>query len=210
MLGSLKSMIWNDDPNEVKPAAPAAQAPQASSAGLASSTNPQMLAAIRTAVYERNTAYTQLKNAAESLADVIPDPTMRLKAAQKTAGAGRTAQQIVDAVDVHLQQVDAEELRFKTTLDKKINDTAHSLTAAVKLAEDSIASANAGIAAAEQQIANLRAVIAEQSSKASAATTELNSRTAELQQADAQFKAAADEVRIELRAAKSTILSTLS
>lgn len=59
-----------------------------------------------TETLSRNTAFTSLMTTADKLVNVIADPVQRLKAAQSVSGDGRSAQQVADAVNIHLSDLD--------------------------------------------------------------------------------------------------------
>lgn len=216
MFESLKGLIYKDV--EPTPAQPTAQAGvqamtqvggQAHGVISVSTVNQDMVQMIKKGTFGRNTAFTQLLQASESLADVIPDPVMRLKAAHKTAGGGRTGRQIADAVDVHLQDVDGEEMRFKAALDQHGKAEIGLLKNQAGQARGSIESAQAAIQQAQLTIAQLSAQIIEQTSVASQAEASVIQTNAELEQKLQQFKVAAQAVRDELNGSKTAILSTL-
>jgi len=221
ILSSIKGMIVEED--GVKPAeAPAQQgAPQAAPAksvpsvgtgmtfSAAPALNQGMVDAIRKQTFGRNTALTALIGAADQLTDIIPDPVMRLKAAQKTAGAGRGAKEFADAVAIHLSDVDAAEMQFGQALEGKIKAEVGGLQNQANAAESQVSSMNNEIQNLQQRIAQLQQNIAEQSTKVVELRTQAATKEAELRQADVEFKAAAAHVRNELNGHKATILSTL-
>ncbi len=157
-----KGMIYDDVAEVPAAAAPAAGIQAMTQLGgqaagvIHTSLNADMVAAIKKTTFGRNTAFTQLLAASEALADVIPDQVMRLKAAHKTAGAGRTGKQIADAVDVHLQDVDGEVLRFKALIDQRTAADVGSLQAQLDQSAAEIATANAAIVAAQKRIADMQ------------------------------------------------------
>lgn len=220
-LDKAKGMLYDEDPNAVKSAAPTAAVglgslTQPSQPGtpmtsmpMAAGVNPDMVAMIKKVTFGRNTAFTQLLQASEALADVIPDQVMRLKAAHKTAGAGRTGKQIADAVDVHLQDVDGEEMRFAAAVKQKADTEIAGVESQATLATQQIQNAQLEIQQAQQRIADLTANIGQYSQTAATAQATVAAKRAELDQATAQFKIAANSVRNELNASKSAILSTL-
>lgn len=213
-LNKLKDAVYEAPPEAAQTAAPttasvgtvAAPAPSILGAPVV---NADMVAAIRKAVFGRNTAFTQLLTASEALADVIPDPTMRLKAAHKTGGAGRTGKQIADAVDVHLQDVDGEELRFKNMIDSKAQTEVGTIDAQVQTATAQAQQAAQEIEQLTQRASALQKMIGELNTKATELSAQSVAKRAELEAAQAQFKLAANAVRIELNGSKSAILSTL-
>jgi len=225
LLSGLKNSLFESDGSQ-----PAAEAPQGApqqqqapaqtprpattvgsgmSFSAPTAVNQEMVAAIRKQTMGRNTALTALMNAADQLADVIPDPTMRLKAAQKTAGAGRAAKEFADAVTIHLADVDAAEMSFGQALEGKIKSEVGGLKAQAGQAEAAVNAANNEIQSLQQRIATLQQQTIEQTTALHNFNAQAASKEAELRQAEVEFKAAAAHVRNELNGHKATILSTL-
>lgn len=212
----LSKMLYEEDP-----AAPKGAVPSASTAGIgvqsmsqpaalpSAGLNTAMVEAIKKVTFGRNTAFTQLLQTSEALADVIPDQVMRLKAAHKTAGAGRTGKQIAEAVDVHLQDVDGEVMRFKAAIEQKSASEVSSLQTQQTMAQQQIERAHAEIKAAQDRIASLSASITELTTTATQLGATIAQKQAELVQAESEFALAAQAVRDELNSSKSAILSTL-
>ena len=218
-LSKLKNSMYDDVPAPVAAPAPTnassisstGSAPMSMPAGTIGtpSVNADMVAAIRKSVFGRNTAFTQLLTASDALADVIPDPVMRLKAAHKTGGAGRTGKQIADAVDVHIQDVDGEELRFKTMIDTKMGNEVGALERQSQAATTQAQQFGSEIEQLQARIASLQRDIGELNLKASGLLHDASTKRSELDGAQAEFKVAAQAVRTELNGSKSAILSTL-
>lgn len=171
--------------------------------------NQVMVDTIRKETFSRNTALTALMTASDALADIIPDPTMRLKAAQKTAGGGRSGKDIADAVAIHLNDVDSAELRFGQALSTKIQTEVGGLTQQATAAEQAINSMQHEIQTLTQKLQQLQTTINEQTQNVTSLRSQAQTKEAELRQAETEFKAAAQAVRNELNGHKSTILSTL-
>jgi chromosome segregation ATPase len=212
-LNKIKGMMVEDD-NPAPPQARATQPAQAPGAPVpmfqqGPVLNAAMVDAIRKATFTRNTALTALLTASDSLKDIIPDPVMRLKAAQKTAGAGRSAKEISEAVSIHLNDVDAEELRFGQVLNSKIQNEVGGLNQQATAADQQIVSMNAEIQTLTQRVATLQQTIGERTGELTALRSQSQAREAELRQSETEFKAAANAVRAELNGHKNTILSTL-
>jgi hypothetical protein len=174
-----------------------------------STLNQAMVDAIRKATFGRNTALTALITASDALADIIPDPTMRLKAAQKTAGAGRGAREIADAVAIHLNDVDGEEMRFGQALNVKIQTEVGGLNRSADACEAAITQANNEIQTITARLQTLQQSINDQTVKLNDFRAQAQTKEHELRQAETEFKAAAQAVRAELNGHKATILSTL-
>ena len=211
-----------DQPKPQAEQAPAPQgAPQAvpTAAGAASkpivsyhptpSVNEDMVSAIRKQTFNRSTALTALITASDALAEIIPDPVMRLKAAQKTAGHGRGPKEFSDAVQIHLSDVDAAEMQFAQAIDAKVKQEVGGLRAQAASTESQIASANTEIQNIQQRIAHLQQTIIEQTTNLGNLNSQAAAKETELRQAEVEFKAAAAHVRNELNGHKATILSTL-
>lgn len=217
MLGN----VWNAVKGAmVEDDAPAAQAPQGNAtaqpakAGSMSfqpttAVNAEMVATIRKQTFSRNTALTALITASDALADIIPDPAMRLRAAQKTAGAGRGAKELAEAVQIHLNDVDSAEMQFGQALEGKIKAEVGGLNMQASGAEQQINSANTEIQNLNTRIQQLQQNIGEQTTNLANLRAQASTKEAELRQKELEFKAAAAAVRNELNGHKATILSTL-
>jgi hypothetical protein len=219
MWNSLKSLVLTDEALAAEKVATSAAvattklaAPSPTGAQPVSPTavSPEFVAAIRKVVFSRNTALTQILGAAEKLVDIIPDPTTRLKAAFKMAADGRTVQQIAAAVDIHVADVESEEARFKQAIDKKIAEEVGGQERRAAAATSGIQANNTQIEQLQNRIAELGAQINTFQQDYAQATSEAASKRAEIEQAQFQFKAAAELVRGELQSQKSAILSALS
>ncbi len=212
LLDTLKNLVIEDDARTVAPVA-AGQSQPATVAGqphvLRPALNQAMVDAIRKQTFGRNTALTALTAASDALADIIPDQTMRLKAAQKTAGAGRAAKEFVDAVQIHLNDVDAAERDFAAAVQKKIGVECGGLGRQADQAETVIAAKQAELQGIQARIGQLQAEIGEQTSCVGQLRQQAATKEADLRQSEVEFKAAACAVRDELNSQKQTILSTL-
>lgn len=218
-------MSWTEALNKAiwkQPESPQEQATANKSMGVASMTSPggqasssipsvnaDMVAAIKKVTFGRNTAFTQLLTTAEALADVIPDQVMRLKAAHKTAGAGRTGRQIAEAVDVHLADVDAEERKFAQMIAGKLSTEVGAIEHQAAAAQQTVDHGMAEIQQLTRRIAELQANISQAQGIVQASTLQVSQKRAELEAATNEFKLAANAVRNELSNSKSAIVSTL-
>lgn len=211
MFDKLKSMIYEDPaaPPTAKPTLPAVGGNAITPAAF-QSVSPEFVSAIRKVVMSRNTALTQLVGAAEKLVDIIPDPTTRLKAAFKMAADGRTVQQVAAAVDIHLADVESEERRFAAAIEQKVKAEVGALDQQVVAATTLVQMAQEQITAAQTRIAELTERIAQAQTQGAEAQAAANTKRVEIEQAQHQFKAAAESVRAELNNQKSAILSALT
>lgn len=210
MFSALKGMIFEEDPNAVKAAPPKAAPATLPTAAPSTQVSNEFVSAIRKVVLARNTALTQLLAAADKLTTIIPDANVRFKAAFATAGDGRSVKQIAEAVDIHISDVDGEELRFKAAIDQKAAIEVGALEQRAQMAASAIVSAQNALAQAQQRIAELTEQITRQQTEQAAALSEASVKRSEIEQVAMQFKMAAEHVRHELQSNKSTILSALS
>lgn len=172
--------------------------------------NPEFVAAIKKAVFGRNTALTQLMASADKMASIIPDAGTRLKAAFATMADGRTVKQVIDAVEVHLADVDGQEMQFKNALDAKTQSQCGTLDGQASTLANQIQQSQAEIETAQQRISALTASIGQLSQQHAEVLHAAATRRQELDQAALQFKQAAQAVRNELNGHKATIVSALS
>ena len=174
-----------------------------------SSVNKDMVEMIRKQTFSRNTALTALIQASDTLADIITDPVIRLKAAQKTAGGGRGAKEFADAVQIHLNDVDGAELQFEQALEGKVKTEVGGLQAQAAAADAQVNNLTAEIQNLTQRIQSAQQQIADASQKRNELQAQASTKEAELRQAEQEFRVAAETVRNELLGHKATILSTL-
>lgn len=190
-------------PTVTNAGSPAGVAAAMSTMAGTSGVNPEFIAAIRKAVFGKTTALTSLIEAADKLQSIIPDPTTRFKAAYATAGSGRTVQQIAAAADIHLADVEGEELRFKAAVDAKLGTEIQRLEGEATNAAQQITNLQRVLEETQQRIIQLT----QQQAEAAATAAQ---KKIELQTTSEQFKAAALTVRNEIQALRQTILTSLS
>ena len=211
MWDKFKSAIFEEDPQA--PANPKAGTPTVTvtsgniAAGQAipmgSTVNPEFVAAIKKAVFGKATALTSLVEAAEKLATIIPDQATRFKAAYATAGNGRTVQQIAAAADIHLADIEGEELRFKAAVDQRLGMEIQQLETSASSAASQIKSLQEQIASAQQRVIELT----QQQGEAAAGASQ---KRMEQQLVSDQFKAAAQLVRNEIATLRQAVVHSLS
>lgn len=221
MWDKLKNAMFEQDPGAAKPATPApamtaatlatlAAGPSMAAPLLSPGVNPEFVAAIRKAVMGRNTALTQLMATADKMTNIIADPQLRLKAAYAAAGDGRSVKQIIEAVDVHLSDVDGEELRFKSAMDGKAHAELTPLEQQAVQLGSQIKSAQEQIAAFQARVIELTNNIGTMTQQQAETNTTIANKRHELGVMAEGFKAAASAVRAELQGNKVTISSALS
>jgi hypothetical protein len=218
MFSSIKNALFESD-DKAKPVAPqvavqpvnpfrpaggpAAPIPQA-----VPQLNQAMVDAIRKGTFGRNTALTTLITASEQLADIIPDPVTRLKAAHRTAG-GRDSNQIVEAVNIHLNDINAEEARFKQALEQKSKTELGELHRTKSMNEGVITNKTQAIERLQAELQASHQALQEAQVKVGEIDNLINEKQHELANAENEFKIAANAVRAELEGHRNSILSTL-
>jgi chromosome segregation ATPase len=215
-MNALKGAIWEQDPNatpQAQPQAPVAQStsrPVGSTAPMVSSVNDEMVQAIKRNTLSRKTPYTALLEAADKLANVIPDPNMRLKAAYAMVGEQRTVEAIMKALDIHISDVDGEKMRFGQATDQRRKTELGSLTTQLTQLNTSTEQMQTEITNLHARIQQLNTTINDNTVKANELAAQVNSRGAEYDATVAQFENAAQLVRGELEQQRIAISSTLS
>ena len=140
-----------------------------------------MLEALQKTINSRKTAYTALLEAASKLTNVIPNETQRIQAAfAMISGDGRTLNNVIQSLDVHIADLESERMRFKATSDKQVSERCGAKTLSATALRESIKASQAEIDQLTQRIGTLTAQIHENDLKA----------------ADLERQAAADESEI--------------
>jgi predicted nucleic acid-binding Zn-ribbon protein len=211
IVNAFKNAIWESEEPTQQTQQPAPTVkPVSGGTSVGTGVNAEMVQAIKTNTLNRKTPYTALLEAAEKLASVIPDQVTRLKAAYAMVGEQRTVGAILQAIDVHISDVDGERLRFNQASDQRRKTELSSLTAASQQLAEANKSMNGEIAAMQERIRALTDSIITNEGKVSELTAQLNSRTLEFDLAVQQFDAATNTVRAELEQQRAAISSTLT
>lgn len=171
--------------------------------------NQEFVDIIRKKTFSRNTALTALISASDALTDIIPDPIMRLKAAHKTAGAGRPQKEFVDAVNIHMNDVNNEAANFERSLSKKKDEVVGALRRQANDLEATSQTKQQQIVQLEKQIATLREQLGNDVERVAQLRAEADANEVTFSHDAQEFEMAAAHVRSELEGHKNTILSTL-
>ena len=134
----------------------------------------------------------------EQLRDVIPDDTMRFKAALKTSKA--TSDQLAAAVDQLLQTMQNAATEFAKSFESNRGSLVGQIQASIKATEELIVSREQQRKAIDEEIASLR-------TKLQTDTERMHSEDARLETIKSGFGAALAQVTDRLNAQKSHILS---
>lgn len=171
--------------------------------------DPDMLAALSTAIMARKTPYTALLDSAKKLEKVIPDETMRIKAAFATLG-DRTPPDVIQAIDVHLADLEGERLRFKQTSEKNLKSVAGAARSTAKSKEDQIASNAERIQRIRDEAAQLEQANATLTNDARTLSVQADQAESEVKAVEGRFNATVDYLKSDLIGKKSGLGSLLS
>lgn len=216
MWNAIKGAIFTDEPGAPSPApqgqvtVTASNIKPAVAATISPGVNAEFVAAIRKGVFAKNTALTQLITAADALEKIIPDQITRFRAAFATAGTGRTPQQIISAVDIHLADVDGEVARFKVALDQQLGAEIQQAALAAQSSDSIIANGQAELERIQQRITEVQQQMAAANQRRGEQLALKSQKEAELQHTESAFALAANAVRAELTNIKSTVSTALS
>lgn len=217
MFNSLKSMIFTEDPNQppaAKPVARPATTEQVASAGQVFQHQPindKFVEALRKTVKGRQTAFTSLLDSAETLKAYIPDETTRFRAAfDQIKGQGRTARDIAAAIEVHVQDLAAQQLQFDNALDKERVNTVGSLENELTRLGPANDAAQQQIQSMAQQMAALNETINKNNMRLNELQGLIGAENNRIISSKSQFDVALNVVQTELNGQKSIILSALA
>jgi DNA anti-recombination protein RmuC len=169
-----------------------------------------MLATLNKVISQRKTPYTALLEVAQKLEKTVPDEFMRIKAAFAIVSAdGRSAENVIQAIDVHISDIDSEHMRFKNTTDQQIlqksqtlRERAKSLTEANDQAAKRCEELHKQLHQLDQQTANNNNEIFELTKNATAVENEIKI-------VYEKFKLASDHIKASLNDKKYSLTNTL-
>lgn len=216
MWSSLKNALFESDPNAVQTAQPTAK-PVAAVPNTGATpgvvvvpTGNEFVAALRNAIKARASAFTNLLAAADKLASIIPDPATRLKAAFATVGDGRSPKEIIDAIAVHVSDLEGQKLQFSKALEGQRATALGALQSEFDAIKPSNDTAAAQIDAYSQQILQLQQLVIKNNARAAELQGQLVTETARFTASAQQFESALAVVKQELDDQKAAVASTLS
>lgn len=211
--GFFDKYVLADDPTSPAPApaAPANTAPMGAVPSTVVNTNNEFVTALRNAIKARQTAFTALLAAADKLANIIPDPITRLKAAFATvSGEGRGIREVLGAIEVHIADLESQRMQFSRALEgqkqQAIGTLQHELDN-IKPANDS---AMAQIQSMTEQIGQLQQLVQNNNLRAGELQTKIATEGARFTASAQQFETALVLVKSELDGQKAAVTSTLS
>lgn len=202
---------------QVEPVAAAAQKAQSPAQNATAFTpspnalNADMVENLTAVSLKRKTSYTTFIEASKKLEAIIPDETQRIQAAFVTvSGEGRTLEQMLQAIDVHVSDVDGEIIRFQKLSDSNemtnvdsVNQQAQSL-----LQENNDIAGK--IATLQDQITNYTAKIQTNTSAAETFSATAAVNAINIGEVKEQFLKAAEFVKKNLSDRKQMLTKLMS
>lgn len=222
-INKAKGLIWEDDGSAAQaPAVQATPAPTVQSTQNQPSSmiqpatpwprtgevNPEMVADILGSTLATETPFTKLFASAKALADVIPDEGMRIRAAHKMTGA--SSQAVLDALQMHLTQVDLAGTNFKKTAERRKDAELVELRQKIATTGSRIAEAQADIERANARIQEMTVLMSNLKTESNTLANTAESRSAEIDGTVQQFANAAAAVQADLLKFKESISTFVS
>ena len=193
-------------PKFTAPASPSGSGSAVRSAALYDT---DMLNTLNGVISKRTSAYTTLITQAENLRDEIPDDGKRIRIAFKTIGGGRTAGDVIKALDVHIADVERERLNFAALTQNQISANAgKARTEASQLTSQNESNAQT-VAALTQQIAKLQEQISSNAQRIQELTSSADNAEAEARSVESRFNATAEYVKNDLTNKKQSLTALL-
>lgn len=215
MLGNLgkalKDMVFEDDtPRSQAQPVSTGTVPSVPNLRVVASDN-QYIGALRDAIKGRSTALTALTAAAEKLITVIPDADMRLKAAfEMIKGDGRGVKELVDAITVHIADLESQKMQFTRAIDAESQSTIGQLQAELSSNAANTESAQNQIKSMQAQIDQLRKEVTIYGNRKIEIDQNIQAETARLSQNTQLFELALITVKNELENQRKLIQTSLS
>lgn len=213
----LKGLVLEDEPgSKTASPAPAANTPigVSATAVVGSATplaNNEYVGLLRQALKSRVTAFTSLLNAADKLAAVIPDQSMRLKAAYEMVKAdGRGLTELLQAIEIHASDLASQERSFMAQAEAALGSTIGAMERELQTLDAANATARQQIESFQQQIANLNNTIASNGGRQAELSNSIASERGRFDSNKMQFTSALTTVQAELASQKTIISSTLA
>ena len=219
-FGKVKGLIFEEDSPPKEVAKPVVLQDQSKTVGFANKSSASELSGdkfkqifnhVETVSLSRKTAYTALLEAANKLKAAIPDETMRLNAAYAIVeGEQRTVQQMLQAIDVHLQDVDGEKLKFISGANNHQNTSIGKVDSDLNNLNQSNLSANQNIQSLEREIESYKSQIVDNIAKIGAASESRATMVSEFANVNLIFDKAVETVKQKLTSQRTLIQSTFS
>lgn len=169
-----------------------------------------MYEVLKKTVQSRQTAYTALLLTSESLRQVIPDETQRIKAAFVTSSNGRPPADVLKAIDVHLSDLEGDRTRFGHQLAAQTTEKVDGPRRQAEAQRGRISGINDHITQLKNEIANLENQITDTHTLVSNLEAQASAAELEITQVGERFNKTVEFAKSELidrKAQLSTVLS---
>jgi len=215
LFDKAKGLLWEDDgakpASKPAPAASSISAHSTAAPAAAGAASNKFVDALRSAIKTRQTAYTALLGAADKLASVIPDPNMRLKAAYATvAGDGRDVRSVMQALDIHTQDLESQKLTFSRQAEEAMKVSTGAAQVELDGIDPAIKSLSDQIVSLQQQVQTLGESIATKNARKVELTNTIATEQQRFASAKSEFETAMTIVKAELDGQRAVIQSALS
>lgn len=215
LFDKAKGLLWEDDgakpASQPAPAASSISAHSTAAPAAAGAASNKFVDALRSAIKTRQTAYTALLGAADKLASVIPDPNMRLKAAYATvAGDGRDVRSVMQALDIHTQDLESQKLTFSRQAEEAMKVSTGAAQVELDGIDPAIKSLSDQIVSLQQQVQTLGESIATKNARKVELTNTIATEQQRFASAKSEFETAMTIVKAELDGQRAVIQSALS
>lgn len=171
----------------------------------------EMVNTLNKKILSRKTAYTALLETSDKLKRTILDENIRLKAAfDLISSDGRSVQSVLQALDVHLSDLEGEFKRFEQTSESQIKQKSGSLRSEADALTKENESNQQRLSDLQQQQQNLLARMSENSTKIHELGIRANEAEAEIHVVFDRFKQTVEYVKNTLNQTKQNLSNTLS
>ena len=170
--------------------------------------NKEMVDMVKAKAIERKTPFTALLESSDKLIKVLPDQKVRVQAAMAIVmGEGRTLQQILQAIDVHMSDIDGERLGFLKATEAKQKQDLGDITNQINITNQQVETSKTLSQQYKLKIAELDQETVIANENLVKLNTDLAAKTTEFDTITAQFETAVKIVKNELVDQKSLINS---
>jgi len=210
LLGFFVETEETNEAPTAKPAIPvSAVVPTAKAA---SSVDQEMLASLQKKIHARSSPYITLIEAAQRMSGVIPDESTRIKAAYTMVSADgtRSLSSIMQAIDVHIADLEGERLRFRNASDEQTSRKSAAMRDQARNLEEQNAENAAQIQRLQADVAKLQTAIATNAAQSRELKQEADSADGEIKRVSIAFDVAVDFLKRDLAAKKNSLTTILS
>lgn len=173
--------------------------------------NNEVMELLNRTINNRKSAYTSLLETARKMEKVLPNEADRIKAAfALIAAEGRTAENVIQAIDVHLSDLEGEHLRFKQqselqlqTQSKTLKDRIDSLNIQNTTIQNELNSLN-------KRIQEIQTTLANNNHEIQNSDQQIKELEIKISSIYNQFKLALEATKHDLTSKKSSLSMILS